>query len=354
MTIASPSTPSALPHVTADVPPVPGVLRTSPEDFEVSELPAYAPSGEGEHLFLRIRKRDLTTPQAVRRLAEALGVDPGAAGWAGLKDRHAVTEQWVSLHRADPSGARELALEGVEILEAVPHEAKLRTGHLRGNRSRLRVRGPPADRLADVERVLELLSRLGVPNYFGEQRFGREQDNYIRAHRWIVEGGRPPRARFDRKLLASAFQAELFNRRVAARVRAGALGRIEDGDLVRKEDTGGLFVVEDVSEAQGRADAWLLSPTGPMFGPKMRWPERAARGAEEALLAEAGVAAEHLSRLGRSGEGTRRPVRIRPLEASLEPCEDGFVVAFTLPKGAYATVVMEEVLKQGATTPEKG
>lgn len=352
MTIALRPTSSALPHVTSEVPPIPGTLRGSPEDFEVVEIPAYAPAGEGEHLFLRIRKRDWTTPLAVRRMAEALGVDPGAAGWAGLKDRHAVTEQWVSLHRADASRALALGIEGIEVLEAVPHTSKLRTGHLRANRFGLRVRGTPHDRLQDVQAVLARLAETGVPNYFGEQRFGREGDNYTRAHRWLVEGGRAPRSRFDRKLLASAFQSALFNQRVATRVARGELGRIFPGELARKEDSGGLFVVEDVAEAQARADAWQISPTGPMFGPKMRWPEDEAREAERALLAEAGLTPEQLVRIGRSGEGTRRPVRVRLQDARLRVEEDGFTLAFTLPKGSYATVVMEEVLKRGANSPE--
>jgi tRNA pseudouridine13 synthase len=206
----------------------------------------------------------------------------------------------------------------------------------------------------DVERVLGELGARGVPNYFGEQRFGVAGGNLARARAWIVDGGRPPRQRFEKKLLVSVLQSDLFNRRVAARVAAGELGRIFEGELVRKEDTGGLFVAEDVAEVQARADAFALSPTGPMFGPKMRWPAGEARAQEEALLEEAGLDASHLERMGRAGEGTRRPVRVRLDAPELEPVEDGFELAFGLPAGSYATVVLREALKEPTQREDAG
>ncbi len=341
-----------LPYLTADVPPIPGRIRAELSDFQVDEVPAYAPEGQGTHLFVRVEKTDLTTPEAARRLAAHLGVDASKAGWAGLKDRHAITTQWLSFEGADRERAAGVSLPGLRVLEAVPHPTRLRTGHLHGNRFRIRVRSGPPERMNDVERVVGELASLGVPNYFGEQRFGAAGTNLARARAWIVEGGRPPRQRFEKKLLVSVLQSELFNRRVAARVAAGELGRVFAGDLVRKEDTGGLFVAEDLAEVQARADAFALSPTGPMFGPKMRWPAAEARAQEEALLREAGLDATHLARMGRAGEGTRRPVRVRLDAAELAPTEDGFELAFGLPAGSYATVVLREVLKEDAAAAD--
>ncbi len=173
--------PSGLPKLTNAAVPIPGRLRATPEDFQVDEIPAYLPSGEGEHLFVRFEKRGLTTPEAVRRIAVALGADARDAGWAGLKDRNAVTTQWASFARADRDLALSATVDGVRVLEAARHGNKLRTGHLVGNRFTLRVRDVPSDRHADVGPLLDELARTGVPNYFGEQRFGVEGRNLARA-----------------------------------------------------------------------------------------------------------------------------------------------------------------------------
>ncbi len=349
-----------LPFLTEDLPGLPGRLRTTDDDFVVDEIPAYELSGSGEHLFLHFEKRGLTTHEAVRRLCRALDVDPRGAGTAGLKDRHAVTRQWMSVPCRDDARAQALGagVEGVRILAITRHGNKLRTGHLRGNRFALRLREVPVGREPEAAVVLARLAREGVPNYYGEQRFGREARNAADARRFIVDGERPPRDAFRRKLLVSAFQAELFNEVLAARVADGLLARAVDGDLLRKEDTGGLFTTDDHADAEARVAAFEVSATGPMFGARMRWPEREARAREEAVLGAAGLSEAHLERYARDGEGTRRPLRIRPTDAEAEVVAPGEVVLrFTLPKGAYATVLVREITKSEpelAATPSAG
>lgn len=332
-----------------------GQLRVAPEDFVVDEVPAYPPSGDGDHLFVHLEKRDLTTPEAARRLADALGVDVRQAGWAGLKDRHGVTRQWMSFAGATRQAALDLgeSVEGLRVLGADHHRHKLRTGHLRANHFTIRLRDAPRDRLTDARAVLDRLVAEGLPNYFGEQRFGRDGRTLEDAQRWIVAGGRPPRDRFRRKLLASAFQSALFNAVVARRLDHGLLGRCLRGDVLRKETSGGLFVAVDPTVEDRRLAAWELSPTGPLPGPKM------TRPADEAAEFEAGVAealglppdggdgghAALWARLGRAAPGTRRAVRVRPTEASVSGDEAGLVFAFTLPSGSYATVLLREVTK---------
>jgi tRNA pseudouridine13 synthase len=343
-----------LPHATAKSLRVLGKIREGADDFQVEEIPAYAPEGRGDHLFVHFRKTDLSTPEAVKKIAEALGVDAEQAGFAGLKDKRAITSQWASFFGASPEQAAALALPGIEVLSAERHPHKLRTGHLRANRFRLRIRGTQECAEAIAREVLEVLVRDGSPNYYGEQRFGSAGQNLTRAHAWIVERGRPPRSRFDRKLLASVWQAQLFNTWLAARLRDGTWRSAIHGDLMRKEDTGGLFTAEDALEAQARAERFEISPTGPMFGADMRWPTQAALASEEALLATAGFDKARLRELRNVAPGTRRVARIRPADVSVQAeSSDRLLLELTLPKGAYATVVLRELQKPEADPVEE-
>lgn len=326
------------------------LLKTEPEDFVVDEEPAYLPSGEGEHLFVRFEKRGLDTEEAIDRIARALGVPARECGFAGRKDRHALTRQWMSLpcpvreRSAREAAVLALELPQIRVLEARLHGNKLRTGHLRGNTFELRLREVEGD-LDAVTPALERLVEGGLPAFFGEQRFGRT--NLARARAWLVEGGRAPHPR-DRKFLVSVLQSQLFNDLCGERLgMPRGLATIVEGDLARKEDTGGLFVVEDVAEAQGRADRFELSATGPMFGPSMRWPSGPAAELERAVLTRHGLDEATLARFGRDGEGTRRPYRVpvrRVGDAPLaELLEGGLRLRFWLPSGAYATTLVREL-----------
>lgn len=323
--------------------PLRGELRAEVEHFEVVEEIPYAPSGEGDHLFVRFRKRELNTPEAVRRIAKALEVEPRDCGWAGLKDRRAVTEQWASFLFGDAAKLQGASLDGVEVLEAVRHNHKLRTGHVKRNHFRLVVTGEGS--IEEAAAALEQLVRRGVPNYFGAQRFGRGGANLERAARWLLEGGRKPRKRHERKLLVSTWQSAVFNELLAARVTASELDGVVLGDLLRKEESGGLFVCEEPDVDGPRAAAFEVSATGPMFGDRMRWPEQTALGREEAALSRWGLEKDALASFRAAGPGTRRPYRARILAAAVEPHPSGALVTMTLPSGVYATVVMRELLE---------
>lgn len=341
-----------LPYLTDSVPPIDGEFRARLEDFEVEEIPAYEPSGEGEHVFVWIEKRGLTTPQAVAALCRATGARQEAAGWAGLKDRRSISRQWVSLWGVAPRTVDGCRVDGLQVLRVGSHPTKLRTGHLRANRFVIRLRNVSPTGIDRIEQALKQIVLEGLPNYFGAQRFGREGDNADKALRWVRDGERGPRGRFDRKLWMSALQAELFNRRLAERVRTRTLGRVFDGDVMERLDSGGLFNATDVTETQARADRWEVSPTGPMFGARMRWPEGTARTQEEQLLQDVGLTREHLARVKRHGPGTRRSVRVRPEQLRVEAVAGTAVLEFTLPSGSYATILVREILKRDALTPQ--
>jgi len=332
--------------VTADIAGSGGRIKESPEDFEVEEIPAYLPSGQGDHLYLWVEKRSVGTEPLARRLAEALGVDARDVGWAGLKDHHAVARQWLSVPAAAEPRLASLRLEGARVLSAARHGNKLRPGHLRGNRFSVRIRGA-ADPDAG-SRALHALAERGVPNYFGEQRFGADGRN-AELGRALLRGERleRPPSRFQRKLYLSAFQSQLFNRALEARLAAGTFARALEGDVMRKEDTGGLFTCTSPAEDQPRVDRFEISPAGPLFGPSLPPASGEVRAAEEALLAASGVSPEQLARHGR-GEtsGARRAYRIRLGEPSVQRDGGDLIVRFQLPRGSYATVVLDEIVKR--------
>ena len=337
---------SELPRLTADVPGCGGAFKLVPEDFEVEEVPAYQPSGEGEHLYLWVEKRGRDTRELVRALAQAVGVPEDEIGVAGMKDRQAVTRQLVSVPARAEGKVADFALEGVRVLWTRRHGNKLRTGHLRGNRFRLRLRG-----VKDLEAARESFSRLvaqGVPNYFGEQRFGRAGDN-ADLGRLLVLGQRLPKRpdRFQRKLYLSAFQSRLFNRALVERLRAGTFAAALKGDVLRKEETGGLFVCEAPEVDGPRVAAFEVSPAGPLFGPKMPASAGEVAEAEARLLVGEGVTLDDFRRGGGETEGGRRAYRVRLGSPELTPEGEDLWLAFELPRGAYATEVLHELLKDG-------
>ncbi len=337
-----------------------GRIKASFEDFVVEELPAYEASGTGEHVFVTIEKIDLTTLEAVRRLARALACDAREVGFAGMKDRHGVTTQTLSMHAPrgvapDELVARALAakVEGVRVLSAKRHGNKLKPGHLTGNRFAIAVRDVPRDRLGDVEAALARVGEKGVPNAFGAQRFGRERDNAARALAWLRDGAPGPRDPRMQRLLWSSLQSEVFNAVLEARVQDGSWATALEGDLLKLRSSGGLFLCADVQTDRSRAETGEVSPTGPMVGVGMRWPEGGPGELERRISAQLLGESFDLARTQRLGEGTRRPLRVwvEDLRWEVEAPADtraGHATAcvrvyFVLPKGAYATTVLSAV-----------
>jgi tRNA pseudouridine13 synthase len=336
-----------LPYLTADLPGIGGVLRTTPEDFFVDEEPAYLPKGEGEHVFVKIEKRGLTTQMAVERIAKALAVKPRDIGVAGMKDRHAVTRQWLSLPPpTQPEAVKALALDDIAIVEVARHAHKLRTGHVRGNRFRLRVRGVVDDAVARAQAILARLAQPpGAPNWYGEQRFGRDGDNAARG-RAIVNGEGFPRDRKLARLLVSALQSELFNLWLTARMADGLYTTVLAGDVLHKVG-GGMFTCEDPAIDTPRLVGGEIVLTGPMFGDSMRAAADGTPAAEREakILGDAGLARDSFASVRAIAEGTRRDATIHVADPTVTAIDGGVEVTFSLPGGAYATAVMRELIK---------
>jgi tRNA pseudouridine13 synthase len=338
-----------LPYLTTALPGTGGRLRTADEDFVVDEEPAYAPAGEGDHVFARIEKRGLTTPQAVERLSRALGCAARDIGVAGMKDRHAITRQWVSLPPPlHPDAVAAVSAEGLRVLEVARHPHKLRTGHVRANRFRLRVRDAVPDAAARARAILDRLAEPpGAPNWYGEQRFGKAGDNATRGRAIVLGQERAPRDKKLARLLVSALQSELFNAWLIARISDGLYARVLAGDILRKLG-GGQFACEDPAIDEVRLQARELVATGPMFGERMRRPldGTPAAAREDAVLAAAELPRDAFASMRALAEGTRRDAAIEVREPEVVQVDDATIeVSFGLPGGAYATAVMREVMK---------
>jgi tRNA pseudouridine13 synthase len=345
-------------------------FKEQPDDFVVEEVPLYQPSGSGTHTYLWIEKRGLNSLDATRILAAHFGTRGPDAGLAGMKDAQAVTRQWVSVEHIRDAAAKiaSFAHPQIRILDTRQHGNKLRMGHLRGNRFRIRLR-VENDSDAGVlalrsETVLTALAKSGIANFYGEQRFGRGGNN-VALGRLLVRGDRDgfekacadagmsrPSPRL-RNLIVNAFQSDLFNRILSRRMPR--IGELQAGDLAQLHRNGAVFAIagaDDAAREQPRADAFEISPSGPLFGPKSPLAEGEPGVCERAVLNEAEVTVEDFGRReAGQQQGARRPLRIAFLEApAVEREADGVVLVFALPAGSYATVVVREILG-GRNTP---
>lgn len=331
-----------LPFFTADLPGTGGAIGPRPEDFRVDETPAYAPSGHGEHRYVRIEKRLFTTPEAVRHVAQAAGVDARDVGYAGLKDKHAVTSQWLSLPSRSAPPERWSLPEGLRVLESSFHGNKLRTGHLAGNRFTIVLEGVEDSAAQRAAALRERIEATGLPNYFGAQRFGRGGENLAKALQWLAGGGKKRLTPFLLKLYPSVVQSEIFNRYLTLRAAEG-LDRLLLGEIVRLEGSGASFLVEDLERETPRFARREIHPTGPILGPKMREAQQRPRALEDEASRAVGVDENVRATLFRFAPGSRRDLLVHPRNFLIEEAGPNRLrLGFDLPAGSYATVLIRE------------
>jgi tRNA pseudouridine13 synthase len=341
-----------LPYLTADLPGLGGRLKVEPEDFVVEELPLYMPNGEGEHLYLWIEKWDVSGERLLAHLARSLDIAKSDIGMAGLKDRRAVTRQFVSVPRRAEGRVGQVNGDGVRVLEARPHGNKLRTGHLAGNRFDILIRDVDPPALPHLGRLVERLAALGFPNFYGDQRFGLDGET-VALGLALLRGEKrerdipPSRRRFLLRLALSSVQSLLFNRVLSERVTGGKLHTVQAGDVMQVVASGGCFVAEDVASEQERFERRETVITGPMFGPKMKAPTQGPGAAEQVVLDASSLTLAGFQRFAKLLPGTRRALLVWPVDLSTELVREGVRVRFTLPPGAYATTLLREVMKTG-------
>jgi tRNA pseudouridine13 synthase len=323
-------------------PPLMAELRRTPDDFRVEEILGYDADGEGEHALLWVEKRGANTDWVARELARFAGVPPLNVGYAGLKDRHAVTRQGFTVQLAgkpDPDWSA-FPHQEVNVLASTRHKRKLKRGALRGNRFVLVLRDAQGDR-ARVEWVLQSIAARGVPNYFGEQRFGREGGNVAQA-RAMFAGRRVDRDK--RSILLSAARSHIFNAVLAARVERDAWDKPLDGEIWSLAGSRSWFGPEpfDATLAKRLAEG-DIHPSGPLWG-QGDLPTTAETGAlEREIAASFADIAEGL--VVARVDQERRPLRLMPKDLRWQWLDDASLeLSFELPAGAYATVVVRELI----------
>ena len=319
-------------------------LRVRSEDFIVDEVLPFRPDGDGEHRLLRVRKTDTNTEWAARRIALLAGVPVKVVGYAGLKDRHAVTTQWFSVHlgnRPEPRWGL-LADDGIEVLETHPHRHKLKRGALAGNAFMLRLRDVEGDHDAVAERVA-VIARCGVPNYFGPQRFGRNGANLHHADA-LFRGSAGRVSRHQRGLWLSAARSQVFNEVLASRVERDDWNRALPGERLQLFGSHSHFLAETIDERiRERVASGDVLPTGPLVGAGEALTRGTAADVEQAVIAAFADWTAGLAEAGLRQE--RRALRLDPEGLECEwPAPDELVLRFVLPAGSYATVLLRELV----------
>jgi len=401
--------------LTEDIPGIGGVYKQTAADFQVEEIPLYPCSGHGEHIYLWIEKSGITTRNLLTQLAKGLKVKERNLGYAGLKDAQALTRQMISVPVSHLDQIEKLNLHNAKIIQLNRHGNKLRLGHLAGNRFTITLHKTEPGALPHAQQILQQLEKRGVPNFFGEQRYGvlgnsailgklliekefpqfcrefigdpqliRNQDwkraaEFYRQEKLREALDHLPGGMADERhllqllhngkshqvavfslpknllrLFLSAAQADLFDRLLQQRLPS--LNRLRDGDIAVKHINGACFRVEHAAAEQSRSDSFEISPSAPLFGSKVMLATGKPGEAELKLLEESGLSLENW-KLGRglTMSGERRPLRV-PLNQSeiLSHGKNFLTLRFILPKGSYATSVLRELIKQPPANNQTG
>jgi tRNA pseudouridine13 synthase len=329
-------------RVNAELPET-ATLRQYPEDFQVDEQLPFEPSHAGEFDLIRVEKTRSNTDWVAGQLANFAGVSPRDVSYAGLKDRHAVTRQWFSVHlpgRKSPAWSA-LQVSEFQVLESFRHHRKLRRGALSGNHFCVRLRDIKG-RVEAVARRAERVREMGVPNYFGPQRFGREASNLRRARRYYRGEIKKPQ-RFALGMLHSAARAWLFNQVLSRRVIQGSWNRPLDGEVFSLDGSASVFGPEPTSdELLFRISSGDIHPTGPMWGRGALACSSKVKALEEAVAAADPDLLDGLEAAGLSQQ--RRSLRMPVRELRWEPVEQDLVLRFVLDRGCFATSVIRELV----------
>ncbi len=323
-------------------PPVRGRLRATPKDFQVVEIPAFTPSGEGEHVILTVRKTNKNTQQVGKMIAQLAGLPQSKVSWAGLKDRQAVTEQWFSVHMGNTEEPdwHELDSDDIKVLEVYRHRKKLRRGVLKGNQFFIRVTDIEGD-LNELKARYESILDYGVPNYFGEQRFGFRGGNIAKA---LTMFRNPKRRikRHEKGLYLSAARSLIFNAVLSKRVEDKSWDKHLDGDVFQLNGRSSIFNDDGAEDLSKRLENFEINPTGPLWGRGQLMSTDRCGDLETAVSNEHEELCAGINRFGSSQD--RRSLRVEPKFFQMQTEQNTISLSFELPAGSYATSVIRELV----------
>lgn len=318
-------------------------IRQRAEHFQVNEKIPFEPQGEGGHAMLLIEKTGSNTDFLAKQLARFAGVNDVAVGYAGMKDRHAVTTQWfsVNLEGYDEPDWSKFEQDNCRIKLVTRHNKKLKRGVLSGNYFHLTLSDIEGER-ALWQQNLEHIKQQGVPNYFAEQRFGHHFGNLEKAQRWLVEG-RKPKQRQQRSILLSAARSWLFNLVLSERVTKQNWHQHINGDVMQLAGTRGSYFEADDNDnsIQSRLDQFDIHPTGPLWGRGLALTRSECLSLENTVLNDWSAWQQGLENMGLKQE--RRALRLHPEQFSWRFDETNLQIEFYLPAGSYATAVLREL-----------
>lgn len=320
-------------------------FRSCPEDFRVDEELPFTPDGDGDHALIKVRKRGCNTDWVARLLLRFTGVRSQDIGYAGLKDRHAVATQWfsVDLSRQPEPDWHELESDELKILEVHRHRRKLRRGVLRGNRFRITLRDVVGD-IDQLESRLQKIRERGVPNYFGEQRFGRDFRNLIEADRLLKGKSRKKLGRHKRGLYYSAARSWIFNQVLSERIHRGCWDQAVAGDSMMLDGTASIFTLDEVDEEiRHRVQEMDIHPTGPLCGDGVQPVKGECAELEQSISDQFRDWVDGL--VSARVKSARRSLRLLSADLEWEFTDDqNLILSFFLPKGSYATSVIRELI----------
>ena len=322
-----------------------GCFKAQPADFIVRETLSFEPEGEGTHVYLYIQKTETNTEWLARQLARFVGIEAKEIGYAGLKDRNAITSQWfsVKLEGIDEPNWDELQLDGVTILKKTWHRKKLRRGAIKSNHFDIVLKDVQSVASDVLKQRIEQIQKEGVPNYFAQQRFGHDYNNLTRGARWFA-GDIKIKKRTDKSMIISASRSMVFNQMVSQRLNQFGWNQLVNGDIMMLNATHSIFPAPEINdEILQRFHAIDIHPTAPLWG-------RGRLSSEQQLLQLEQEVADPLHKwcdgLEKQGlKQERRAIRLFPqsLSYTLEGTE--LSLSFSLPSGAYATAVLREIIQ---------